>query len=93
MFLKGCDGVVFDSIESLLALISPRERQVLVHLAKGHTYWKTAHHMRLSPHTVDTYIRRIRAKTGVTNRAQLMALAMSTAGRDMASVALGTGNS
>lgn len=55
--------------------ITPREREVLAHLAQGCTYRMIAHHMSLSPHTVDTYLRRLRTKTGSRNRTQLAQLA------------------
>ncbi|MEW2194055.1 response regulator transcription factor [Streptomyces microflavus] len=54
---------------------SGREREVLSHIAKGFTYAATAHRLGLSPHTVDTYVRRIRAKSGVRNRTELVLLA------------------
>ena len=57
--------------------LSDRERQVLGLLAEGHTYQSIAQRMQISPHTVDTYLRRIRAKTGVRNRAHLLHLAIA----------------
>lgn len=54
---------------------SDREREVLSHIAGGFTYAATAHRLGLSPHTVDTYVRRIRAKSGVRNRTDLVLLA------------------
>ncbi|QFZ78053.1 LuxR family transcriptional regulator [Streptomyces fagopyri] len=59
------------------ATLSLREREVLTHLATGQTHAAIARCMRLSPHTVDTYLRRIRAKTGATNRVQLLLYALS----------------
>ncbi|WP_369226519.1 response regulator transcription factor [Streptomyces sp. R39] len=58
------------------APLSRRERQVLVHMADGLTYDAIAQRMALSRHTVDTYIRRIRAKTGARNRMQLLMCAL-----------------
>ncbi|WP_081983096.1 response regulator transcription factor [Streptacidiphilus albus] len=55
--------------------LSPRELEVLQHLARGCTYAAIAHRMGLSTHTVDTYLRRIRAKTGADNRIRLALLA------------------
>lgn len=55
--------------------LSDRELEVLGYLAEGHTYSSIARRMNLSPHTVDTYLRRIRGKAGVSNRAHLMVLA------------------
>ncbi|MEZ0069274.1 DNA-binding CsgD family transcriptional regulator/lambda repressor-like predicted transcriptional regulator [Streptacidiphilus sp. MAP12-20] len=56
---------------------SPREIEVLEHLLKGVTYGTIARRLQLSPHTVDTYLRRIRAKTGSANRTQLALLAVA----------------
>ncbi|GAA3768142.1 response regulator transcription factor [Streptomyces phyllanthi] len=60
--------------------ISDREREVLGHVARGDTYGETARRMNVSPHTVDTCIRRIRAKTGARNRMHLLLPALSAAG-------------
>ncbi|QNP74893.1 helix-turn-helix transcriptional regulator [Streptomyces roseirectus] len=60
----------------VLDLLSTREIEVLGHLAEGHTYSSIARRMHLSPHTVDTYLRRIKGKAGVSNRAHLMILAL-----------------
>jgi DNA-binding CsgD family transcriptional regulator len=59
--------------------LSAREREVLRLLAGGRTYSAIARRMGLSPHTVDTYLRRIRAKTGISNRIQLALLAAAVA--------------
>jgi DNA-binding CsgD family transcriptional regulator len=60
-----------------LALLAPREREVLRHIAAGRTYLQTARHMGLSKHTVDAYLRRIRAKLNVNSTAELTRLAIS----------------
>ncbi|MBI0375690.1 helix-turn-helix transcriptional regulator [Streptomyces albiflaviniger] len=62
-----------------LDLLSDREREVLDRVLEGHTYPSVARALGLSPHTVDTYMRRIRAKTGATHRLQLLRLAMADA--------------
>ncbi|MFE7301298.1 helix-turn-helix transcriptional regulator [Streptomyces sp. NPDC057579] len=59
--------------------LSDREREVLACVLDGHTYTSAARLLGLSPHTVDTYMRRIRAKAGVTQRVQLLRLAMTDA--------------
>lgn len=56
--------------------LSPRERQVLRHIAAGLTYRCAARRMGISVHTVDDYIRRIRAKYGVHAHAELIRLAL-----------------
>ncbi|MFD6491789.1 response regulator transcription factor [Streptomyces sp. NPDC059944] len=65
----------------ILELLSDRELEVLGYLAEGHTYSSIARRMNLSPHTVDTYLRRIRGKAGVSNRAHLMVLALQVSRR------------
>ncbi|MEU4096474.1 helix-turn-helix transcriptional regulator [Streptomyces sp. NPDC026673] len=57
--------------------LAPRERETLHHIAAGRTYLQTARHMGLSRHTVDAYLRRIRAKLGLTSTAELTRLAVS----------------
>ncbi len=57
--------------------LSKRERQVLDLLAEGKTNDAIARRLTISPHTVDTYLRRIRAKTGISNRARLIVFAMT----------------
>ncbi|MEV1025606.1 helix-turn-helix transcriptional regulator [Streptomyces sp. NPDC050264] len=59
------------------ASLSNRERETLGHLADGLTYASIARRMNLSPHTVDTYLRRIREKTGARNRIHLLRLAIA----------------
>ncbi|OQR66023.1 helix-turn-helix transcriptional regulator [Streptomyces maremycinicus] len=57
--------------------LAPREQETLQYIAAGCTYVQTAHHMGLSQHTVDAYLRRIRAKLGINNLAELTRLAVS----------------
>jgi DNA-binding CsgD family transcriptional regulator len=52
-----------------------REQQVLAGVAKGATYHAIARELHISPHTVDTYLRRLRRKTGSANRSQLVYIA------------------
>ncbi|WP_306203935.1 response regulator transcription factor [Actinoplanes sp. RD1] len=59
--------------------LTPREREVLRELATGDTYDAIAHRMNLSRHTVDTYLRRIRRKTGTHARVGLLRLAFKLA--------------
>jgi DNA-binding CsgD family transcriptional regulator len=56
--------------------LSPRERQVLHHIAEGLTQSQIASRLAISHHTVDTYIRRIRAKLELGNKAELTRAAL-----------------
>jgi DNA-binding NarL/FixJ family response regulator len=51
--------------------LSPRERQVLRHIARGLTHGQIARLLQISRHTVDTYVKRIRAKLELGNKAEL----------------------
>jgi DNA-binding NarL/FixJ family response regulator len=53
------------------AALSVRERQVLQHIAAGYTHGQVARRLGISPHTVDTYVKRIRAKLALGNKADL----------------------
>ncbi|MER7735671.1 helix-turn-helix transcriptional regulator [Streptomyces erythrochromogenes] len=57
--------------------LAPREQETLRHIAAGHTYLQTARHMGLSKHTVDAYLRRIRAKLNVNNTAEMTRIAIT----------------
>ncbi|NEA67398.1 helix-turn-helix transcriptional regulator [Streptomyces sp. SID12488] len=67
-----------DEFQQVVSRLSDREKEVLGHLVHGDTYAAIAHRMNVSPHTVDTYLRRIRAKTGARSRMHLLLLALST---------------
>ncbi|MFJ3671358.1 response regulator transcription factor [Streptomyces sp. NPDC090106] len=66
-------------VAEALASLSVREREVLRHLADGLTYTSIARRMDLSPHTIDTYLRRIREKSGARSRVHLLRLAIAAA--------------
>ncbi|MFE9559612.1 response regulator transcription factor [Streptomyces sp. NPDC006487] len=59
------------------AVLAPREQEALRHIAAGCTYVQTARSMGLSKHTVDAYLRRIRAKLGINTTAEMTRLAIS----------------
>lgn len=56
--------------------LSEREVQVLRQIARGLTHGQIANRLGISPHTVDTYVKRIRAKLGVGNKAELTRAAL-----------------
>lgn len=51
--------------------LSPRERQVLRQIARGLTHTQIATRLGISRHTVDTYVKRIRMKLNLGNKAEL----------------------
>lgn len=55
---------------------SERERQVVEQILTGSTYSAIAHHLHISQHTVDTYVRRIKLKLGAGNRSELIVSAL-----------------
>jgi DNA-binding NarL/FixJ family response regulator len=56
--------------------LSEREEQVLRQISRGLTHGQIATRLGISPHTVDTYVKRIRAKLGVGNKAELTRAAL-----------------
>jgi DNA-binding NarL/FixJ family response regulator len=56
--------------------LSEREEQVLRQISCGLTHGQIATRLAISPHTVDTYVKRIRAKLGVGNKAELTRAAL-----------------
>ncbi|MFG2955343.1 response regulator transcription factor [Streptomyces sp. NPDC048291] len=63
--------------ETSAVALAPRERETLKHIAAGCTYLQAARQMGLSKHTVDAYLRRIRAKLDINTTAELTRLAIS----------------
>jgi DNA-binding NarL/FixJ family response regulator len=56
--------------------LSVREEQVLGQISRGLTHGQIATRLGISPHTVDTYVKRIRAKIGAGNKAELTRAAL-----------------
>ncbi|MET8081457.1 response regulator transcription factor [Streptomyces sp. NPDC005303] len=56
--------------------LSNRETQVLRQISRGLTHRQIATRLGISPHTVDTYVKRIRVKLGVGNKAELTRVAL-----------------
>ncbi|AGZ46039.1 Transcription factor [Actinoplanes friuliensis DSM 7358] len=57
--------------------LSPRERLVLTGIAGGRTHDQIARQLGISRHTVDTYVKRVRAKMNVGNKAELTRASMA----------------
>ena len=55
--------------------ITPREREILGLLSKGHTSKEISEMLFLSPHTVDYHRRQLLKKTNSRNIAQLIGIA------------------
>lgn len=53
-----------------LAALTPREREVLLALARGYSYAETAEALGISAHTVGDHVKRIYAKLAVRSRAE-----------------------
>jgi two-component system, NarL family, invasion response regulator UvrY len=53
-------------------LLSPRERQILLMVARGGTSAAIGQSLHLSPKTVDTYRSRLMAKLGLTDVAAIV---------------------
>lgn len=58
-------------------LLSQREQQVLLQISQGLTHGQIARMLGISQHTVDTYVKRIRSKLGLGNKADLTRAALA----------------
>lgn len=74
--VQGEHDAVPDSSEPVLAIISPREREVLRELARGRTDQEIAVTLGISVRTVQSHLDRIREKTRRRRRADLTVLAL-----------------
>ena len=67
-----------DNEVDLLALLSPRERQIIAMVVRGQTSTVIGKTLHLSPRTVDTYRSRVMSKVGVSDLASLVRFAIRT---------------
>ena len=67
-----------DNEVDLLALLSPRERQIIAMVVRGQTSTVIGKTLHLSPRTVDTYRSRVMSKVGVSDLASLVRFAIGT---------------
>ena len=63
-----------------VACLSPREAEVLRYIADGFTHDQAAHRIGISRHTVDTYVKRMKSKLGVSSKVQLVRAAIAGVG-------------
>lgn len=71
--LNGPDGSTENVCDATAKVsLSPREEEVLHHLAFGFTHDQVARRIGISRHTVDTYVKRLRSKLDAGNKAQLV---------------------
>ncbi len=73
-------GTAFDPLPPppVTADLSRREREVLEYLVHGHTHQVIADELNVSVKTVETYRARIREKTGLKTRADLVRYGLAT---------------
>jgi DNA-binding NarL/FixJ family response regulator len=58
-------------VDPELDLLTPREREVLQHIARGYTYREIADRLYLSPKTVETHVSKVLRKLQLSNRSEL----------------------
>jgi DNA-binding NarL/FixJ family response regulator len=75
-FTRRPDGGVTD--DSVLRVLTDREREVLTHVAAGRSNAEIAEHLYMSPATAKTHVVRILSKLHARDRAQLVVLAYET---------------
>jgi len=59
--------------------LAPREKETLRYIARGYTHAQAARRMGISEATVDTYVKRVRQKFKLGNKAELTLLAIQVA--------------
>lgn len=65
---------------SISNLLTPRELQIALHVARGRYNKQIAHDIQISEWTVSSHLRRIFAKLGVRTRAEMVARVLSEMG-------------
>jgi DNA-binding NarL/FixJ family response regulator len=61
-----------DAGDGAVASLTPREREVLGHVARGHTYAQIGEQLYISPKTVENHVRNILAKLHLSRRHELV---------------------
>ena len=63
------------SVPAALALLTEREREILLLVGRGHANGAIAEELVISPHTAKTHVNRMMTKLGAHDRAQLVIVA------------------
>ncbi|MDT0501590.1 MULTISPECIES: response regulator [unclassified Halomonas] len=66
-----------EALRERYAALRPKERQILVHVARGLTSREVADHLEISPKTVEIYRLRAMKALGATNLAELVRLCVA----------------
>ena len=61
--------------DDMLEMITPREREVLLHIARGRSNGEIAYELHMSSATAKTHVSRLLSKLGARDRAQLVVIA------------------
>jgi DNA-binding NarL/FixJ family response regulator len=70
-FTAGAPAVPLEQVDPELAQLTPREREVLQHIARGYTYKEIAGRLFISTKTVETHVSAVLRKLQLDNRHQL----------------------
>ncbi len=65
-----------DTIEQRLARLTPREVEILQHMAEGHSSERIASDLGMSPHTLRTHTQNILTKLGVHSKLEALVFAI-----------------
>jgi DNA-binding NarL/FixJ family response regulator len=76
-FLPESSGHLADGPAVSPARLSPRELQAVTLIAQGFTHHQVARRMGIAQSTLDTYVKRVRSKLGLGNKAELAVAALS----------------
>jgi len=73
----GRERTLFERNEQLLERLTPREHEILVHLARGKSGDEIAVELNITPLTVRTHIRNLMAKLGAHSRLEAVTFALN----------------
>ncbi len=65
---SGQETATAETVDPLLAELTPREREVLRRLARGHAYKRIALELEISPRTVESHVRAVLRKLQLSSR-------------------------